>query len=239
MSSEHNEKQRLWVVTARCDPEALSAAGWFNETEGSLTDEFEVKAIGGWPSSSSEFSSTLTFRAGNDVEVIPVRSTSFSTVGILSRAVNAFTLGVSMLWGTLRNFRKGDRILVSTAPLCLPFIAAFASLIKGGSYNLLINAVYPDRLIALGKLEPDSVAVKVIHFANAWLFKHAAQIIVVGPNLAELVSARTHGLNIPIKTIPSLTDTDDPREIELGIRNRAETENTLDAALDKYRAAYR
>jgi hypothetical protein len=79
-------------------------------------------------------------------------------------------------------------------------------LIKGASYTLLIHDYYPDQLVALGKLKPNSYPVRAMHFANAWLFKHSARIIVTGRDTAELVAARTEGLDVQVSTIPIWAD---------------------------------
>jgi hypothetical protein len=112
------------------------------------------------------------------------------------------TFGLAMFWNSYRRFKKGDKVLVITTPPTLPFTAALASLIKGASYTLYVRTHYPDDLFTNDTVQPYSLRVRAIHFANAWLFKYAAKIIVVGRDMAELIKARTKGLDVPISTIP-------------------------------------
>ena len=125
---------------------------------------------------------------------------------VLCRSVNVLTLGAAVFCKSLWTVRQGDKVLVATAPPNLPFTTALASLIKGASYTLLIHDYYPDQLVALGKLKPNSFFVHAMHFANAWLFKHSARIIVTGRDTAELVTARTEGLDVQVSTIPIWAD---------------------------------
>lgn len=209
MSSEHNEKQRLWVVTECYYPEVVSTGQYLTQTAEGLADEFDVRVICGQPNYLSRGTRAPKVETRNSVEISRVWSTLLDKNVVLNRIVNMLTLGSSMFWSCVRKFRVGDKVLVVTAPPNLPFTTAVASLLKGASYTLLIHDYYPDQLVALGKLKSSSFAVKAMHFANAWLFKHAARIIVVGRDMAELVSARTDGLGVPIKTIPNWADVDE------------------------------
>jgi glycosyltransferase involved in cell wall biosynthesis len=116
------------------------------------------------------------------------------------------TLSISMFLFSLRRFKKNDRILVVTAPPSLPFITALASLIKGANYTLLLHDCYPEVLVAVGKIRPNSFISKVVDFLNSWLYKHASKIIVVGRDMNELLREKTNGLKIPIVFIPNWAD---------------------------------
>jgi hypothetical protein len=239
MLSKHREKQRLWVITECHYPEVTSSGHYLTKIAEGLTDTFDVKVICGQPSFLSRGTDSLIHGSPNGVEIFRVRGTNFDTGFAVKRTVNTITRGVSMFWGSLRSFRKGDRVLVVTSPVHLPFTTAIASLVKGGSYTLLIKELYPDRLVSLGKLKQNSIVVKAIHFANAWLFKHAARIIVVDPEIAKLISAYTGGLGVPIKIIPDWADSNELLGISEPARKPAEFRYTLDVALERYRNALR
>jgi glycosyltransferase involved in cell wall biosynthesis len=117
-----------------------------------------------------------------------------------------FTLSVSMLWLSLRRFKRNDRILVVTAPPSLPFITALASLLKAANYTLLLHDCYPEVLVAVGKIKPNSLFSKFVNLLNSWLYKHASKIIVVGRDMNELLRNKTNGLKIPIVFIPNWAD---------------------------------
>ena len=207
MSRGPRDKQTLWVVTECYYPEVVSQ--YLTQIAEGLTDRFDVKVICRQPNNWPRGTRAPTREERNGVEIFRVRGSLLDKNVVLYRVVNMLTLGVAMFRRSLREFRKGDRVLVVTAPTILPFTTAVASLIKGSSYTLVIHHYYPDHLIALGKLRPDSFAVRAMHFGNSWLFKHAARIIVGGRDMAELVAARSDGLDIPISIISNLADIED------------------------------
>ena len=237
MGSEHREMQRLWVITECYYPEVISIDHYLAKIAHGLTDTFDVKVICGQPRFESRGAPHPICEARNGVEIVRVWCTRFDNDDVVKRIVNRFTRGVSILWKSLREFRKGDRVLVVTAPLYLPFATAVASLVKGGAYTLLIPDPYPNEFLNVGKLKQNSIIVSTVHFANAWLFKHAARIIVVDPEMAGLVSFRTGGLGIPIKIIPNWADSDELQGISEPGPNDAETRYTMEVALERYREA--
>lgn len=214
MPGEVSKKQRLWVVTECYYPEVVSTGQYLTQTAEGLADRFDVKVICGQPNYLSRGTRAPRNETHKGVEIFRVWSTLLNKNVVAYRVVNMITLGLSMFWRSLCEFRPGDKVLVVTAPPNLPFSAAIAGLIRGSSYTLLIHDYYPDQLVALGKLRANSFAVKTMHFANSWLFKHAARIVVVGRDMAELVAARTGGLDVPISTIPNWGDVDEIKPAE-------------------------
>ncbi len=242
MTSGCSEKQRLWVVTDCYYPDAVPTGEHLSQIAEGMTEEFDVRVICGRPSRLSRGIQIPGREMRNGVEIFRVWGTQLDKNVFTKRIVNLFTFGFAIFWRSLRSFRQGDRVLVATAPPNLPFTTAIASLVRGCSYSLLIHDLYPDQLVALGKLKDNSVSVNVMHFANAWLFKHAARILVGGDDMAELVSARTYGSGVPIKTIPYLAKYDSKDELsEIGKPEQSPAEKTLnfDASLQRYLEALR
>ena len=198
---KNTNNQKIWVITERYYPEVVSIGQYLAEVGHEISNRFDVNVIcGQWNDLSNDVRGP---RPGNGVEVFPVWSTELNCNFVWYRMVNMFTLELAIFWNSIRRFKKGDKVLVITSPPTLPFPAAFVSLIKGASYTLFIRAHYPDHLLANGTLKPNSFLIRAILFANAWLFKYAARIIVVGRDTAELIRARTSGLDVPISTIPN------------------------------------
>lgn len=205
------EKQRLWVVTECYFPEVVSTGQYLTQLAEGLTDSFDVKVICGQPNYLARGTRAVNREVRNGVEIFRVWSALFDKNVIANRVVNMLTLGLSIFLRSLRSFRKGDKVLVVTAPPNLPFTIAIASLLKGSAYTLLIHDYYPDQLVALGKFRSNSLIVRLMHFANSWLFKYTTRIIVVGRDMADLVGARIHGLDVPISVIPNWGDVDEIR----------------------------
>ena len=203
--AKNSNKQKIWVVTECYYPEVVSTGHWLAEMGDELSIRFDVKVICGDRSDLSNDTRACLPQSGNGVEIFRVRSTALDSNFVWYRMVNMLTFGLAMFWNSYKRFKKGDKVLVitTTTPPTLPFTTALASLVKGASYTLYIRTRYPDDLFTNDTLQSNSLRVQVIHFANAWLFKYAAKIIVVGHDMAELIKTRTNGLEVPISTMPN------------------------------------
>jgi glycosyltransferase involved in cell wall biosynthesis len=165
----------------------------------------------------------------NNVEIYRASATTFDKNVMLYRLINMFTIGVAMFYNSLKRFRKGDQILVVTAPPTMPMTTAMAALFRGASYTILVQDSYPEILIAVGTLRKNSISVSTINFFNRWVYKYATKIIVMGRDMNETFRRKTDGLDIPIVTIPNWADLETihptPRESnpllnELGISDK-------------------
>ncbi|MEP7212213.1 MAG: glycosyltransferase family 4 protein [Acidobacteriota bacterium] len=210
-TAERKGKRRLWVVTELYYPEETSTGYYLTRIAEGLADVADVHVICGQPNYSARGTVAPSRERHNDVEIYRVAGTRLDKNVIAFRVVNMITLGVSIFFKALVNIRRGDRILAVTTPPSLPYVIAVTSLIKGGSYTLLIHDNYPEILVAANKTKPDSVVVRVNHFLNRWLYKYAARIIVVGRDMEALVSKKAAGLDIPISTIPNWGEIEDVR----------------------------
>jgi glycosyltransferase involved in cell wall biosynthesis len=199
-------KQRLWVVSEIYYPEEISTGYYLTSIAEGLAQNYDVKVICGQPNYASRGTRAAKHEIRNGVEIFRIASTTLDKNVIPFRVLNMFTLSVSMLWLSLRRFKRNDRILVVTAPPSLPFITAFASLLKAANYTLLLHDCYPEVLVAVGKIKPNSLFSKFVNLLNSWLYKHASKIIVVGRDMNELLRNKTNGLKIPIVFIPNWAD---------------------------------
>ena len=222
-------KPRLWVVTEVYYPEKISTGYYLTSIAEGLADEFDVKVLCGQPNYAARGTVAPKREVRNGVEIFRAASTRLDKNVIPYRVVNMTTLGASMFLKALRHFRRGDRILVVTAPPSLPYTIAPAALLRGAGYTPLLHDCYPEILIATGKATAGSLIVRIINVCNRWLFKHATKLIVVGRDMKELMSKKTAGLDIPIDVIPNWADLEiihpTPREensllAELGIADK-------------------
>lgn len=196
-------RDRLWIVTELYYPEMTSTGYYLTKIAEGLSGDFDVKVICGQPNYSARGVVAPRREIHNDVEIFRAFGTTLDKNVIFYRLVNMLTLGFGVFIKALAKFRKGDRVLVVTTPPSMPFITAFAALMRGASYVLLIHDNYPEILVAAGKARDDSAIVSALNYFNRWLYKYAAKIIVVGRDMKELVEKKTAGLDIPIAIIPN------------------------------------
>lgn len=201
-------KSRLWVITECYYPEVVSTGQYLTQIAEGLSDTFEVKVICGQPNYLSRGTKAPIFETRNGVEIFRVWSTLLDKNVVFYRLVNMISFGISMFFAAVRKFKRGDKILVVSAPPNLPITTALAAMLRGSTYTPLIHDLYPDQLIALETLRPGSFFTSVLEFLNRWLFKSASSVIVVGRDMNDKLKAKTSGLGIPIYTIQNWADLD-------------------------------
>ena len=204
-------RQTLWVVTELYYPEETSTGYYLTRLAEGLTDDFQVKVLCGQPNYSARGTKAPKKERHRGVDIFRAAGTTLDKNVIIFRLINMLTLGFSVFLKELRNFRKGDRVLVVTTPPSLPFITALAALLKGAGYILLIHDNYPEILVAVQKAKENSFFVDTLNFFNRWLYKYASKIIVCGRDMLELVGKKTEGLDIPVETIQNWAELENVR----------------------------
>jgi colanic acid biosynthesis glycosyl transferase WcaI len=213
-------KKRLWVLSEVYYPEEISTGYYLTSIAEGLSKTFDVRVLTGQPKHMSRGIKAPKRELRNGVEIYRASATTFDKNIMFYRLINMFTIGMAMLYNSLKRFRSGDHILVVTAPPTLPITTALAALIKGASYTILVQDSYPEILIAVGATKPDSIFVRIVNFINRVVYKHASKIIVMGRDMQELFLRKTNGLDIPIVVIPNWADLE-------SIEPRSRDDNTL------------
>ena len=177
----------LWVITELYHPENNQTGYYMTGIAEGLADDFSVKVICGQPNYAARGTRADKREVYKKVEIFRVCSTTLDKNILIFRLVNMLTLGISMFLKTLAKIKKNEKILVVSAPPTLPFFTALAAKIRRAKYSLIIQDKYPETLVAVGKLKPDSIFIKVLNKLNEKLYGGANKIIVVGRDMRELV----------------------------------------------------
>lgn len=219
----------LWVLTEVYYPEEISTGYYLTSIAEGLARNRTVKVLTGQPKHMSRGERAPKREHRNGVEIIRAWGTTFDKNTLVLRLINMLTIGASIFVKSIKFFRKGDQVLVVTAPPSLPVTTAIAALMRGASLTILVQDSYPEILIAVGATKRNSVFVKVVNLINRWVYKYASKIIVMGRDMNEMFVQKTAGLDIPIVTIPNWADLESiqptPREDntllkELGIMDK-------------------
>jgi len=228
------KRKRLWILTEVYYPEEISTGYYLTAIAEGLARDFEVKVLTGQPKHMSRGIRGPKTELRNGVEIYRASATTLDKNVMLYRLVNMITIGVAMFYNSVKRFRSGDKVLVVTAPPTMPVTTAFAALLRGASYTVLVQDSYPEILIAVGSLKENSIATGIVNFFNRWVYKYASKIIVMGRDMNELFRRKTEGLDIPIVTIPNWADIE---AIEAAPRNENALLKEL-GILDKFVLLY-
>lgn len=209
--SRKKDLPRLWVVSEVFYPEFTSTGYYLTAIAEGLSNVFDVQVLCGQPNYSMRGTRAAKRERHNNVEIHRASGTTLNKNVILLKLINMVTLSCSMLFAGIAKFRRSNSVLVVTTPPTMPFLIAVASLLRGCSYTLLVHDCYPEELVAVGKLKPNSFAVRVVDYFNRWLFKHARKIIVVGRDMKKLIEGKSRGLDVPVVVIPNWAEVEEVR----------------------------
>lgn len=115
-----------------------------------------------------------------------VWGTSFPKLNLIGKLLNHITFSISLFFRLLF-IRDGVPYLVVTNP---PFIGVIMALVKtlgGNPYIYIVFDVYPQTAIQLNVLKENSLLSRLWHKANAFVFKHATDIVTIGRCMETLI----------------------------------------------------
>jgi len=196
----------LWVLSEVYYPEEISTGYYLTTIAEGIAVSRTVKVITGQPKHMARGVRAPKQEIRNRVEIFRAWGTTLDKNVLPFRLLNMLTIGLSVFFRSLRHFKKGDHVLVCTAPPSLPVTTMFAGLLKGARVTLLVQDSYPEILIAVGAARKDSLFVRFVNLVNRWVYKYVANIIVMGRDMNELFQNKAAGLDPTIITIPNWAD---------------------------------
>lgn len=198
----------MWLVSEVYYPEEISTGYYLTAIAERLTDTFDVKVLTGQPKHMARGLLAPDHEIRNGVEIFRRGGTTFDKNVFVLRLLNMLTIGISLFFASCRHFRKGDKVLVCTAPPSLPVTTAIATLLKGCELTVLVQDSYPEILVACKSIKKGGFVANSIDRFNRFVFKHAARIIVMGRDMQQLFARKSTGLDVPLIPIPNWADLD-------------------------------
>lgn len=182
--------RRIWVITELYYPENNQTGYYMTGIAEGLAADFEVEVICGQPNYAARGTLAPKREVYKNVGIRRVWGTTLDKNVLPYRLINMATLGASIFLKTLTSVKKGEKVLVVSAPPTLPFIAAGAAFLRRARYTLIIQDKYPETLTAVGRLKENSRFVRALDWLNRRLYKSAERIVVVGRDMRELVETQ-------------------------------------------------
>ncbi|MEB3310441.1 MAG: glycosyltransferase family 4 protein [Snowella sp.] len=144
----------------------------------------------------------------HNVSIRRTRATQVSLHRIRGKAVHGLLFTVRAILHLLRNLKRDDILLLTTAPPFLPFIGYLLHLIKGSPYVCLIYDLYPDVAEELGVIPADNWLIKLWNALNRWTWREAEQVIVLSSSMKQRILQKQPRLAPKISVISNWSDPD-------------------------------
>lgn len=181
-------KRRIWIISELYYPETTSTGYILTKIAEGLSGDFEVHALCAQPSYAKRGMKAAPRELRNGVLIHRCSSTTFDKDRFLLRLLNLATVSISMFFNSVILLRPYDVALVVTNPPAMPFFIRVACGLKGARPLLLVHDVYPELLVAVGKLNHHGFVTKVLSLASLALFRSMERIIVLGRDMQRLIN---------------------------------------------------
>jgi len=127
-----------------------------------------------------EVQSNLHIRRSKTVQICSKR--------IRAKAVNGIIFTLRSAWYLLRNARKNNLVLLTTAPPFLGIAGYIVNLCFGSEYICLIYDLYPDAVIELGIISRQHLITKLWRKLNEMVWKRSKKIIVLSETMKQRIT---------------------------------------------------
>lgn len=109
-----------------------------------------------------------------------------SKAGLLQRIISYEFYLIHAAWKL--TFLKGKDIIIGvTNPPFLSILLMVVSMITGCGYYFIVHDVYPEGLVAVGKLQEQSFITKIWRTLNRYSYQKAIKLIALGRDMKELL----------------------------------------------------
>jgi glycosyltransferase involved in cell wall biosynthesis len=174
----------------------------------------KVTVICGFPNG-IEHQTVDSYENFNGIEIYRCGIKLDSKSGLLQRTFSYLFYLIHAAW-KLFFLKAKDKIVGVTNPPFLSILLMIVSILTGCSYYFIMHDVYPEGLVAVGKLKEESLVTKVWRELNRYSYQSAIKLVVLGRDMKDLL-VQNYGLEPnKIEYIPnwSITPTDLPIPIE-------------------------
>ena len=172
---------KIVVVSQHYPPDHSTTASIMAAIARHLTPVAPVTVLSGMPGSASRAQ-----RSG-EPDIVEIKNRLPEKAALIRRASSEMLFTLRIFAALLRRLRKGDVALTVTAPFMLPYAVAAAARLKRARSALIMHDLFPDVLVMAGLLKPSSIATRVIHGANALMFRALNAVIIIGRDTEPLL----------------------------------------------------
>jgi glycosyltransferase involved in cell wall biosynthesis len=120
--------------------------------------------------------------------VLEVKNQRSEKGALIKRAIAEFLFTIRSFFALLAKLKKGDVAITVTAPFSLPYAVALSARLKGARSVLIMHDLYPDVLVMADVIRPTSITAKVIHFANALMYRALDAVVSIGRDMEQLLT---------------------------------------------------
>lgn len=203
------KSKRMWVISEFYYPIVTSTGYYMTEIAEFLASKgIDVNVI----STSSKYNEIenykfLPFETHSNVKIKRILSREIDKNNFLKRIWRLLKLSILISFKILSNIKKDEDVLLVTNPAFLILFMPFLSKIKRFKYTLLVHDIFPENLVAIGKISKDSFINKILTRLYNWAYSKSESCIAIGRDMSRVIESKT-GMH-SIELIPNWADVND------------------------------
>jgi len=201
-------RHKLWIISELYYPETTSTGYILTQiAEGLAARGLVVNVLCSQPTYSSRGVRAPKKEVHNAVAIYRSWGTTLNKDVLFFRLINLLTITISLFANVLWHIKRFDSVLVVTNPPSLPYFVAFSCWLRRANCILLIHDLYPNLLVAIGKISSKNLFVRLMNKINQMLFCSVKHVVVIGRDMQALIASK-FAKNEGVSVITNWADVD-------------------------------
>ena len=179
---------KLSVITQFFPPDFAATGQLIEELVKHLSFQgMDVKVFTGQPGYAFQTAKAPEFEKYELLKIKRSRTTQIGGKRVRAKAISGLLFMVRSALHLIKNCRRRDLVLLTTAPPFLPLLGYLANSFLGMRYVCLLYDLYPDILVELGIVSNQNWLVKAWREINRRVWRQAESIIVLSEAMKQRV----------------------------------------------------
>lgn len=217
-----NSKKRIVIVTELFYPDETSTARILTTVAENLNDSFEVLVLTGPKSYANDTNIIGLIDEHQEINVQRVWVPALNKNKLISRFIRLILLSFGLAWRILLLSKKDDIVFSVTNPAPILVLLAVIKKLNRFILVLLVHDVFPENAVATGVISNKMPFYSSVQKLFGWAYGSAEAIVVIGNDMATVVSRKTKKYSSELVLIENWAETDFITPISRSESNLAE-----------------
>lgn len=203
------DRFNLLVITQFFPPDYAATGQLIQELAHNLGENnVQVNVFTGQPGYAFKQKQAPNKEVGKNLTVRRSRTVKIASSRIRAKAFSGMIFTLRATLTLLKNGRKNNVALLTTAPPFLSIAGYIANLVLGLEYICLIYDLYPDAVVELGVTSEDSLITKLWNKINARVWRRSKKIVVLSETMKQRITDKHPLVADKISVIHNWADSD-------------------------------
>jgi glycosyltransferase involved in cell wall biosynthesis len=210
-----SNKAKVWIISEYYYPIVTSTGYYITEIAEYLAKENNNIHVFCTNAKYNEINNIVVPKSEcrNGVHIHRVLTGNIDKNSFINRIIRLLYSSVSLFINILFAVNKNDKLLIVTNPAFLILLMPIVRLIKGVKYTILVHDIFPENLVAIGKIKDNSIVYKFLKKLYDFAYSKADRCIAIGRDMQSVLKDKI-GSSSKICVIPNWSDVDEVFSIE-------------------------